>query len=224
MSFPLACLRNLAVVSSGVFGRIRRACSKLPCSWPERHLWLEGMGSTETNHGCFSIKKKKRTGIVKITDEDTNKTATDSDDRARILEEYANELYQTNGEDEEVLNTIQQAPTPTSVPDTPPEDEEILAAIERVKSRKARTDTPAELWKALLMDRSKSGNMKKVLTRLIKEQYQGISKSECLSNVSAKILNKPGKSKSGLMKNKRIIVLQPFCTCMCIGDNLQRPT
>ena len=163
---------------------------------------------------AFQSRKKQRTGIVKITDENTNKAATDSNDRARILEEYANELYQTSGMDEEMLNKIQQAPTPTSVPDTTPEDDEILAAINRVKSRKARTDTPAELWKALLMDKSKSGNIIKVLTRMIKEQYQGISKSECLSNVSAKILNKPGKSKSGLMKNKRIIVLQPFCTCV----------
>ena len=81
-------------------------------------------------------------------------------DRARIQEEYAKELYQTSGmdaEDEDMIN---------------------------------------------------------VLVRLIQEQYQGISKSERLSNVTAKILNKPGKNKSGLMKDKRIIVLQPFCTCV----------
>ena len=32
--------------------------------------------------------------------------------------------------------------------------------------------------------------------------------------MTAKILNKPGKHKSGLMKDKRIIVLQPYCTCV----------
>jgi hypothetical protein len=49
---------------------------------------------------------------------------------------------------------------------------------------------------------------------MTQEQYQGIFKSARLSNVSAKILNKPGKSNSGLMTNKRIIVLQPFCACV----------
>ena len=53
---------------------------------------------------AFQSRKKKRTGIVKITDEDTNKTATDSNNRARILEKYANELYQTSGMDEDMLN------------------------------------------------------------------------------------------------------------------------
>ena len=32
LSYPLACLRTLAVVSTGVCCRIRRAGSKLPCS------------------------------------------------------------------------------------------------------------------------------------------------------------------------------------------------
>ena len=118
--------------------------------------------------------------------------------------------------DEAMLDRIEQAPILTSVQDVAldevPEWNEIINAINKVKSRRARTDTPAELWKALVMGECE--NMLQVLTRMIQEQYQGISKSERLSNVNAKILNKPGKNKSGMMKDKRIIVLQPFCTCV----------
>ena len=82
-----------------------------------------------------------------------------------------------------------------------------------MKSRRARTDTPAELWKALFLDPNQCSEIKKTLVRIIQEQYQAISTSERLRNVTAKILNKPGKAKSGLMKDKRLIILQPFCTC-----------
>ena len=168
---------------------------------------------------AFQSRKAQRSGIVKISDSATNKDATDPNDRARIQEEYADELYQTNGMDEAMLDRIEQAPTPASAQgeaalDAVPTKDEIIRALKQVKSRRARTDTPAELWKALLMDESRDEDMINVLVRLIQEQYQGISKSERLSNVTAKILNKPGKNKSGLMKDKRIIVLQPFCTCV----------
>ena len=163
---------------------------------------------------AFQSRKHQRTQIIKIVDSETKKIAADQNDRKRILEKYADKLYQTNGMDVEMLDRIEEAHTPESVPDTIPDDDEIFKAIEKVKSRMVRTETPAELWKAILMDKSKCTEMRNALTRLIKEQYQGISKSECISNVTAKILNKPGKHKSGLMKDKRIIVLQPFCTCV----------
>jgi hypothetical protein len=159
---------------------------------------------------AFQSRKKQPSGTVKISDSKTNKVATDPNDLAQIMTEYADELYQTTGMDETMIDRIEQAPTPASVPHAVPAKKEIRTAIQHVKSRSARTDTPAEVWKALLMDPVRGTNMINILVRMIQEQYQGIFKSARLSNVSAKILNKPGKSNSGLVTNKRIIVLQPF--------------
>ena len=41
---------------------------------------------------AFQSRKAQRSGIVKISDSATNKDATDPHDRARIQEEYADEL------------------------------------------------------------------------------------------------------------------------------------
>ena len=162
---------------------------------------------------AFQSRKHKRTQIIKIVDSETKKIAADQNDRKRILEKYADKLYQPNGMDVEMLDRIEEAHTPESVPDTIPDDDEIFKAIEKVKSRRVRTDTPAELWKAILMDKSKCTEMRNALLTDQRTIPRNI-KSECISNVTAKILNKPGKHKSGLMKDKRIIVLQPFCTCV----------
>ena len=40
--------------------------------------------------------------------------------------------------------------------------------------------------------------------------------------VSGKILGKPGKQKSGRMKDQRIIVIQPLCTCINNGNCMPR--
>jgi hypothetical protein len=98
----------------------------------EKYVQLEGDDGPVSTSGrrewavrttiiyAFQSRKKQPLGTVKISDSKTNKVATDANDLARILKEYSDELYQTKGMDEAMLDRIEQAPTPESVPDAIP--------------------------------------------------------------------------------------------------------
>ena len=64
-----------------------------PVATSGRREWVVRKKITD----AFQAKKKQRTGTVKITDSETNTTATNPKSLSIILETYADELYRTNG-------------------------------------------------------------------------------------------------------------------------------
>ena len=127
------------------------------------------------------------------------------------VREYTDTLY---GRPDEVdLEIVDRIPQVAHDIDELPTPDEIARAVHKVKSRRVRTDIPAEAWKALYFNEECKG-VRAALNDLIIEQYQAYMPSTTMSTVRAKILDKPGKKKSKAMKDKRIIVVQPFCTCV----------
>ena len=126
------------------------------------------------------------------------------------VKEYLDDLYRSEGFDLSIVDKIPQTEPGTEELPTP---SEIANAVRKVKSRRVRKDVRAELWKAMYFN-ERCKDVRETMDDLIIEQYQGYKPSAIMSTVRAKILDKPGKEKSTEMKDKRIIVIQPLCTCV----------
>lgn len=155
-------------------------------------------------------RKKQTLQLNKLHDPTTGKEACTSQDRIRIIEDYTDQLYSTHGFD---INIVDQIPSSEPMNEQLPTPAEIQEAMQKVKSRRARRDVRAELWKATLFNPAYCPDIKKVMYDMIIQQYQAYQSSDHMSKVSGKILAKSGKKKSGKMKDKRIIVIQSYCTC-----------
>ena len=193
--------------------------------WLERQVEVDennGPSATSGRRAWIRLKQmlhlgkprgvKYTDGVLLLCDNDGNPT-NDPGSVKQIIEGYAiNELYKEwEDADPTVVDEIEQgATTQVAVPTR----QQVKEALGHIKNNRSRADVGAELWKGLYMVKNKCKDMKKAFEDAIIGQYKAEENNDYTSNVQVKILPKPGKPKSGYMKDKRNITLLPLCTCV----------